>query len=41
VDIHSHLLPGIDDGSPNIEETKALVSALRGMGVTQFVTTRM
>jgi protein-tyrosine phosphatase len=39
VDIHSHLLPGIDDGSPNIEETKALVSALRGMGVTQFVTT--
>jgi protein-tyrosine phosphatase len=39
VDIHSHLLPGIDDGAPTIEETRALVSALRGLGITQFVTT--
>lgn len=39
VDIHSHLLPGIDDGAPTIEETRVLVSALRSMGISKFVTT--
>jgi protein-tyrosine phosphatase len=39
VDIHSHLLPGIDDGAHTFEQTLGLVQALQGFGVTQFVTT--
>lgn len=39
VDIHSHLLPGIDDGAHTFEQTLELVRALQGFGVSQFVTT--
>jgi tyrosine-protein phosphatase YwqE len=39
VDIHSHLLPGIDDGARTFEDTLGLVQALQGFGVSQFVTT--
>jgi tyrosine-protein phosphatase YwqE len=39
VDIHSHLLPGIDDGAKTIEETKSLVASLQGFGFEQFITT--
>ena len=39
VDIHSHLLPAIDDGAKNIEETKFLISELIKMGFSQFITT--
>lgn len=39
VDIHSHLLPGIDDGAKNIEETQFLISELIKMGFSQFITT--
>ncbi len=39
IDIHSHLLPGIDDGSKNIDETINLVSQMIGMGFNQFTTT--
>lgn len=39
VDIHSHLLPGIDDGARTFEQTLGLVQALQGFGVSQFVTT--
>ncbi|MBW4360835.1 tyrosine-protein phosphatase [Flavobacterium taihuense] len=39
VDIHSHLLPGIDDGAPTFEHTLGLVKALQGFGFSQFVTT--
>ena len=39
VDIHSHLLPGIDDGAQTFEQTLDLVQALQGFGVSQFVTT--
>jgi protein-tyrosine phosphatase len=39
VDIHSHLLPGIDDGAQNIKQTLRLVERLRGIGFSQFVTT--
>jgi protein-tyrosine phosphatase len=39
IDIHSHLLPGIDDGSKSFEQTLGLVQALQGFGVSQFVTT--
>ena len=35
IDIHNHILPGIDDGSPNIEETEQMlrVAANEGIGV--------
>jgi tyrosine-protein phosphatase YwqE len=38
-DIHSHLLPGIDDGAQNLEESIALIRGLREMGYHKFVTT--
>ncbi|RYJ40647.1 Phosphotransferase domain-containing protein [Flavobacterium anhuiense] len=39
VDIHSHILPGIDDGAKNITKSIELVSALQKLGVSQMVTT--
>lgn len=39
VDIHSHLLPGIDDGAPNIETTQVLINALQKIGFSEFITT--
>jgi protein-tyrosine phosphatase len=39
IDIHSHLLPAIDDGSKNIEDTFFLINALKDMGIVEFITT--
>ncbi len=39
VDIHSHLLPGIDDGAKAFDDTRTLISGLKEIGFTQFVTT--
>lgn len=39
VDIHSHILPGIDDGAQSIEDSIFLLDELRKMGVEQFITT--
>ncbi|AWG21443.1 histidinol phosphatase [Flavobacterium faecale] len=39
IDIHSHLLPGIDDGSKTFEETLDLVQQLKQLGFSQFITT--
>ena len=39
VDIHSHLLPGIDDGSKSIEDTKSLINSLKDIGFNRFITT--
>lgn len=39
VDIHSHLLPGIDDGARTFEDSLRLTQALQGFGVSQFITT--
>lgn len=39
IDIHSHLLPGIDDGAKTFEESLRLTQALQGFGVSQFITT--
>ena len=38
-DIHSHLLPSIDDGSKSIEETKLLITNLMEVGFKKFITT--
>lgn len=39
VDIHSHLIPGIDDGVSSISDAKQLITALQAFGFEQFITT--
>jgi tyrosine-protein phosphatase YwqE len=39
VDIHSHLLPGIDDGAKNNDASIKLIKAFQDMGFSQFTTT--
>ena len=39
VDIHSHLLPGIDDGAKTFEDTLNLTKSLQDFGITQIITT--
>lgn len=38
-DIHSHLLPGIDDGSQDIESSLELIRGLAALGYKKIVTT--
>ena len=38
-DLHSHLLPGIDDGSPDIETSVRLISGMRKLGYKKLITT--
>lgn len=38
VDIHSHVLPGIDDGARNITKSTELVLSLQKLGVSQIIT---
>ena len=38
-DIHSHLLPGIDDGSPDWETTMRMLKASRDAGVQEIIAT--
>ena len=39
VDIHSHVLPGIDDGAKTMEESIALLLKMRSYGMHHFITT--
>jgi protein-tyrosine phosphatase len=39
IDIHSHLLPGIDDGARTIEDSLRLTRALQDFGMKQIITT--
>lgn len=39
VDIHSHLLPGIDDGAKDFDTTLSLMSSLKNIGFEQFTAT--
>ena len=39
VDIHSHLIPGIDDGSQSMQESLALLRALEALGYQKVITT--
>ena len=39
VDIHSHLLPGIDDGAKNLESSIELICEMASYGIKNFVTT--
>ena len=36
VDIHSHLLPGIDDGSPDVATSVTYIKALMELGIEKF-----
>ncbi|MBU2975940.1 tyrosine-protein phosphatase [Zobellia sp. B3R18] len=39
IDIHNHLLPGIDDGAKTVDDSIALIKALAELGITHFVAT--
>lgn len=39
VDIHSHLLPGIDDGAKNLKESISLIEKMDSYGIQNFITT--
>ena len=39
VDMHSHLIPGIDDGSKTMEESLDLIRRLAGYGLRKIITT--
>lgn len=39
VDMHSHLIPGIDDGSKSMEESLDLIKRLEGFGLRKIITT--
>ena len=39
VDLHSHLIPGIDDGSQSMEESLSLLKGLEALGYEKVITT--
>ena len=39
VDIHSHILPGIDDGAKNIDESISLISEMKKLGFSKIIAT--
>lgn len=39
VDLHSHFLPGIDDGSSSIDETLSMLRSFQDMGFRKVITT--
>jgi tyrosine-protein phosphatase YwqE len=39
VDMHSHLLPGIDDGSPDMQTSLKLIKGMMELGYTKLITT--
>lgn len=38
-DIHSHLIPGIDDGAPDLETSLTLIKGLQDLGFKKLITT--
>lgn len=39
VDMHSHLIPGIDDGSKSIDDTIAMLAKFESLGFSKVITT--
>lgn len=39
VDIHNHILPGIDDGAKTVEESITIIKEFGSIGVTNFIAT--
>ncbi|MBC7913890.1 MAG: capsular biosynthesis protein [Pyrinomonadaceae bacterium] len=38
-DLHSHLIPGIDDGAQNLDESIVLIKRMMGFGFSKLITT--
>lgn len=38
-DMHSHIIPGIDDGSPDVETSLSLIAGLAELGYSRFIAT--
>src|SRR4051812_8535587 len=38
-DMHSHLVPGVDDGASDLENSIALIDALQDLGFKKLITT--
>lgn len=39
LDLHNHLLPGIDDGSKSIDQTKKMIEGMKNLGITESIAT--
>ncbi|MFD2587077.1 tyrosine-protein phosphatase [Croceitalea marina] len=39
IDMHNHILPGIDDGAKNVEESIELINGFRELGVNKLICT--
>ena len=39
IDFHSHILPGIDDGAKNLEQSIAMVNEAKKVGFTKIIST--
>lgn len=39
LDMHSHLIPGVDDGAKDVENSIQLISGLKSLGFTHLITT--
>ena len=39
IDLHSHILPGVDDGSPDMEHSLALAQVAVDNGITHTINT--
>lgn len=39
IDIHSHMIPGVDDGVETVEESVAMISKLQNLGYRRVITT--
>lgn len=39
LDFHNHLMPGVDDGASDIDESREALQTLRSQGVTEIITT--
>ncbi|MBI5217913.1 MAG: capsular biosynthesis protein [Bacteroidia bacterium] len=38
-DLHSHLIPGVDDGVKNVEQSLELITAIHSLGFSKIITT--
>ena len=39
MDIHNHILPGIDDGAKTVEDSLQLIQGLNDLGISEFIAT--
>ena len=39
IDIHNHVLPGIDDGASTVEDSELLISGMKELGIKKSIAT--